>query len=184
MALLSEAIRLSPGDPRVNYDLGVILSQQGEYKQAEKYLSIALQYMPEWLHRQYPPANMHYELGMALFHNGKFRDSANHLSEAVSLDPGDANFHYTLGMVLAARGKIDETLAHYTEAVRIDPKLDRSPTLHNLLAMNYANAGRFQEAIVSARKAISLARAAGAEDLAREIEAQVELYEQNKAHEP
>lgn len=184
MAHLTKAIRISPSDPRVNYDLGMALVEQEKYKQAAKYLSVALQRMPQWLHRQYSPANMHYSLGMALFHTGKFRDSANHLSEAVSLDPGDANFHYTLGMVLAARGKIDETLAHYTEAVRIDPKVDRSPTLHNLLAMNYANAGRFQEAIVSARKAISLARAAGAENLAREIEAQVELYKQNRAYEP
>jgi tetratricopeptide (TPR) repeat protein len=180
MAHLTVAIRLSPGDPRVNYDLGVILSQQGEHKQAEKYLSIALQYMPEWLHRQYPPANMHYELGMALFHNGKFRDSANHLSNAVRLDAGNAGFHYALAMVLAARGNIDEPVAHYNEAVRIDPKIDKSPTLHDLLGMNYARAGRFQEAIASANKAIILARAAGLEKMARDIEAQVELYKQNK----
>jgi len=180
MAHLTEAIRLSPGDPRVNYDLGVILSQQGEHKQAEKYLSIALQYMPEWLHRQYPPANMHYELGMALFHNGKFRDSANHLSNAVRLHAGNAGFHYALAMVLAVRGNIDEPVAHYNEAVRIDPKIDKSPTLHDLLGMNYARAGRFQEAIASANKAIVLARAAGLEKMARDIEAQVELYKQNR----
>jgi len=183
IAHLTEAIRLSPGDPRVNYDLGVILVQRGEYKQAVKYLSIALQQMPEWLHRQYRPANMHHSLGMALFHTGKLRDSARNLSDAVRLDPGNANFHYALAMVLAARGNIDEPLAHYKEAMRIDPEIDKSPTLHDLLGMNYARAGQFQEAIVSANKAIALARAAGSEELARSIEAQVELYKQNKVGE-
>ena len=183
IAHLSEAIRLSPGDPRVNHDLGVIMVQRGEYKQAVKYLSIALQQMPEWLHSQYRPANMHHSLGMALFHTGKFRESAKNLSDAVRLDPGNANFHYALAMVLAARGNIDEPLAHYKEAMRIDPEIDKSPTLHDLLGMNYARAGRFQEAIASANKAIVLARAAGSEELAQTIEAQVELYKQNKVDE-
>jgi hypothetical protein len=46
--------------------------------------------------------------------------------------------------------------------------------------MNYAKAGRFQQAVQSARKAADLARAAGDEALARQIERRVELYKQNK----
>jgi tetratricopeptide (TPR) repeat protein len=183
MAHLSEAMRLSPGDPRIHHDLGMALLHQGEYEQAVKYLSMALERMPRGLDEQYNAANMQYRLGTALFHTGKFRESASHLSEAVRLDPNNARYHYMLAMSLAVQGKIDETVKHYTEAVRIDPDVDKSPTLHDLLGMSYARAGQFQEAILSAKKALDLARAAGEEDLAREIEARIELYRQSKSYE-
>ena len=183
MANMTKAMRLNPSDPRIHHDLGMALLHQGEYDQAIRHLSVALQYMPHGLDKQYDAANMHYNLGTALFHTGKFRESASHLSEAVRLDPKSARSHYMLAMALAVQGKIDETVKHYTEAVGIDPDVDKSPTLHDILGMNYAREGRFREAIVSAEKALNLARAAGEEDLAREIEARIEGYKQNEPRE-
>lgn len=183
IAHLSEAIRISPKDPRIHYDLGMALVQEGEYDQAIKHLSVALERIPSALYKEYDPADMRRGLGTALFHTGKFRESASHLAEAVRLNPNDARSHYILAILFAIQGKTDQTVKHYTEAVRIAPSIDRSRTLHDLLGMNYAKVGQFQKAILSAQKALELARAAGEEDQAREIEARIELYKQNKPYE-
>ena len=52
------------------------------------------------------------------------------------------------------------------------------------MAVNYARVGQFPEAILSAQKALELARAAGNDDLARQIEERLEFYKQDKPYEP
>jgi Flp pilus assembly protein TadD len=183
MAHLSEAMRIDPEDPRVRHDLGMAMLQQGKNEQAITHLSMALQNMPQSLHGQYKPENMHYALGMASLHTGKFKEAESHISQSVSLNPNNAEFHYSLAMVTAVQGNIDETLTHYAEAVRLDPAVDKSPTLHDLLGMNHARAGQFQKAVLSSEKALELARAAGEENLARQIEERIKLYKQNKPYE-
>ena len=81
---------------------------------------------------------------------------------------------------MASMGKLDEAIRHYSKAIKLKPEIDTSVRLHDLLGMNYAKAGRFQEAVQSARKAADLARAAGNEVLAQQIERRMELYKQNK----
>jgi tetratricopeptide (TPR) repeat protein len=185
MGHLLKAMQLEPRDPRIHYDLGMALLHQRKYDQAVRHLSVALQHMPSYIpDKRYNVPDMHYNLGMALFYVRKFEESTTHLSEAARLDPENAKVHYSLAMVLAVQGKIDETVKHYTEAVRIQPDIDTSPTLHDFMAANYAKAGRFREAVLSAEKALDLARATGKEDLAREIQKRIELYKQNKPYEP
>ena len=176
----NKAMQVSPNDPRVHHDLGMALLYQREFDRAIKHLSLAVQHMPDGLGLQYAPASMRYNLGMALFYTGKLKDSGDYLSESVRLEPGVAKYQYNLAVVLASQGKLDEPLDHYSEAVRIDPKIDKSPTLHDLLGMGYAREGQFQEAIESAEKALKMARAAGRDDLAAEIEARIISYKQNK----
>jgi len=183
MAHLLKAMELEPNDPRIHHDLGMALLHQREYDQAIKHLSVALQGMPEGFDVQYKPADMHYNLGMALFQSGNFKDSASHLSQAVRIDPDSARSHYSLAMALAIQGQLDEAVEHYTRAVKINPGIDTSPILHDVLGMEYAKAGQFQEAIASAEKALGLARAAGREDLTREIEIKIELYKEGKLYE-
>jgi len=180
MAHLTKAVELEPNDPRIHHDLGMALLHQGKHEQAVKHLSAALQGMPEGFRQQYKPADMHYNLGMALFYIKRFEESAIHLNEAVSLDPKNAKFHYSLAVALATQGEINETVKHYSEAVGIDPGVDTSPTLHDLLGVNYARAGQFSEAIMSAEKALELAHAAGKEQLADQISERIDLYRQNK----
>jgi len=83
-------------------------------------------------------------------------------------------------MAMADQQDLAGSLKHYAAAVQLMPKIDTSARLHDLLSINYARTGRFQEAIQSARKAADLARAAGQETLAQQIERRIELYRQNK----
>lgn len=137
--------------------------------------------MPQGLDKQYNAVNMHYNLGLALFYKENFKQSIVHLSEAVRLDPNNPKLHYHLAVTLAARGNINDTIRHYSRAVSLKPDIDRSASLHDLLAVNYARAGYFPEAVLSAEKALSLARAAGQKRLAEKIKQRIILYKQNKA---
>ena len=179
MAHLSTALRLDPDDVCALYDLGMALLHQGEYEQAETHLAGALRRAPNGIDEQYNPVDMHYNLGQALARQGKFSEATLHFSEAVRRDPDNAKLHYGLAMALVAQGNIEETLRHYSKALELQPDIKESPGLHNLLAMSYASAGRFREAVLAAEKALRVARAAGMHELAREIEQRIELYRQN-----
>jgi len=181
MAHYSRAIQLDPDNPRIHHDLGMALLHQEKFDQAIRHLSEALRRMPQGIDKQYNAVNMHYNLGLALFYKENFKQSIVHLSEAVRLDPNNPKLHYNLAVALAADGNINDTINHYSKAVSLKPDIDKSATLHDLLAVNYARAGYFPEAVLSAEKALSLARAAGQKRLAEKIKQRIILYKQNKA---
>jgi tetratricopeptide (TPR) repeat protein len=178
MAYLSKAIQLDPGNPRAHHDLGMALLHQREFDQAISHLSQALRSMPEGLDKQYNPTDMHYSLGQAFLHKGDSKQAEVYLSQAVLLDPNRPELHYNLALALADQGKIDEALKHYSRAVRLNPSVDTSPALHQLLAVSYAEARRFREAILAAERALKLALATGNRELAQKIREWIELYKQ------
>lgn len=179
-----KAFEIEPNDPRVHHDLGMALLHQGDNTQAIKHLSEALRIIPDGISKQYNAADMNYNLGLALFRDGQIEESTVHLFRAADIEPKNSKFHYYLAMVLAAQGEIKQTLEHYEEAVRIEPAIDNSPTIHDLLGMSYAKAGQFQNAILSAEKALEIAKATGKTRLAQDIEMRIGLYKQNKVYNP
>jgi len=180
MAHSREAVRLDPRNARAHYDLGTALLHQKRLDEAIRNLSQALRLAPAGLDKAYNPADMHCNLGQALLLKTRLKEAALHLSKAVRHGPNNAKAHYRLAVALAAHGKIDEPLSHYSKAVQLKPDIDTSAALHYLLGMNYAKAGQLREAISCAEKALKLARAAGEEGFAREIEAQMELYKRKE----
>ena len=170
MAHYYKAIRLDPNNPRIHHDLGMALLHQRKFDLAIRHLSEALRRMPHDLDTQYNLVGIHYSLGRSYHLSGKLAEAAAHLFEAARLDPNNAKAHYDLAQVLAEQGHIDQTVTHYSKAVHLKPNVDTSPTLHYLLARNYAEARRFDQAILSAERALNLARAAGEEKLVQEIE--------------
>jgi tetratricopeptide (TPR) repeat protein len=175
-----KALQLDPNNPRIHHDLGMALLHQRKFDQAISHLSAALRGMPDGISLQYSAVNMHHALGRALFHKGNFGEASAHLSQALRLDPNNPNLNYDLALSLAAQGKVDQAVKHYSDAISRKPDIDTSPTLHDLLAINYAKSGRFRQAISSAQKALTLARAAGDNQLAQEIQQRIELYKQNR----
>jgi len=178
MAHLSKAIQLDPGNPRAHHDLGMALLHQRRFDEAIGHLSTALQLRPQGLDEQYNPVNMHYYLGQAFLLKGDSKEAQVVLSKAVSLDPNHVQARYRLALALADQGKFDQALTHYSKAVEIRPDVDTSAALHYLLAMHYAEARRFHEAILSAQKALELARAAGEKQLTEKIQEQLEFLKQ------
>ncbi len=73
------------------------------------------------------------------------------------------------------------------EAVRLAEQADKTtgganPGVLDTLAAAYAEAGRFEEAQATARRAVELARAGEATALASQIEARLSLYAQGVAY--
>ena len=180
MAHYNQALKANPNDPRIHHDLGMALLHQRQFDRAIEHISAALRGMPNGLDKQYNPVGMHFNLALAFSYAGRSAEAITHFSEVLRLDPKNAPAHYRLAMVMADQKDLDGSLKHYAAAVQLMPEIDTSARLHDLLAMNYAKAGRFQQAVQSARKAVDLARAAGQEALAQQIERRLELYKQNK----
>jgi tetratricopeptide (TPR) repeat protein len=172
---LSEAVRLDPNNADFRFAIAQALLHQHKANEAAVHLSEAVRLAPS-------NASFHFALAQVLIPQGKFKEAVDQVYEAARLDPDNAEYHYVLAQVLAGAGEIAETLAHYSKAVSLNPAIDKSPDLHDHLGMSYAEAGRFREAIRSAEKGLDLARAAGREDLAKEIAARIELYKQNKPY--
>ena len=178
MAHLNKALELDPDNVFVHHDLGMALLHQKKFDQAVNHLSYALRRMPQGVDKQYNAFDMHYNIGRALFYTGDFRQSEVHFSEALRLDPNNAGLQYNLATTHAAQGKNDEALRYYSRAVSLKPELGKSPVLHDLLAASYAKAGQFSKAIISAERALNLARAAGKQQLAEQIRQRIEFYQQ------
>ncbi|NQT00405.1 MAG: tetratricopeptide repeat protein [Planctomycetes bacterium] len=173
-----KAFQLNPNDPRILHDLGMMLLHQRKLDDAIKYLSQALQRMPNGLGLQYSAVNMHYNLGRALLYKANSKEAMVHLSEAVHLEPNHPDANYWLALAMADQGKFDQALEHYSKAIRLKPGVDTSPTLHYLLAMNYGRARQFRQALLSAQKALDLAHAAGDQKLTQKIKKWLDIYKQ------
>ena len=178
MAHYYAALKANPNDPRVHHDLGMALLHQRQFDQAIEHLSEALRIMPNGLDKQYNPVSMHFSLALALSYAGRSEEAITHFSEVLRLDPNNAPAHYRLALELAQQRDLEGSLKHYAAAVQLKPNIDTSPTLHYLMAINYAESRRFHEAVLSAEKALSLANAAGNVKLIQEINKSLEIYKQ------
>ena len=180
MAHYYAALKANPNDPRVHHDLGMALLHQRQFDQAIEHLSEALRIMPNGLDKQYNPVSMHFSLALALSYAGRSEEAITHFSEVLRLDPNNAPAHYRLALELAQQRDLEGSLKHYAAAVQLKPNIDTSPTLHYLMAINYAESRRFHEAVLSAEKALSLANAAGNVKLIQEINKSLEIYKQGE----
>jgi len=174
----NKALECDSNDPRIHHDLGMALLHQRDFDRAAAHLLVALRGMPHGLDKQYNLLSMQRSIAEAMLGKGDLEQAELHLSEAVELDPNIAATHYLLATTLAKRWKLDQALVHHRKAVSLNPRIDTSVQLHDQLAMNYAKARRFREAVVSAEKAINLALTAGDEFRAQRIREKLEIYRQ------
>jgi len=150
------------------------LRQRGDMEEAFRAAEKAVQYAPNY-------AEVYVNLGMMLARREKFDQAGKYLSRALQINPDHDEANYNLSIILAVQGKIDEPLEHYSKAVQFNPNIDISPDLHRLLAINFAKAHRFHEAVSSAEKALDLANSANDKQLVEEIEEMIRLYRQKSS---
>ena len=180
LAQTREALRLDPNNAFACCDLGAAFLHQGRLDEAIKQLSEAARLVTDSREPRYQPQEIRFNLAQAYLGKGQLREGATQLTEALRMSPSYAEAHYLLALALASQGAIEQTVQHYAKAVALKPELDTSVNLHDLLALNYAKAGQFDHAVRSAQKALQLARAAGNEAKAGQIESRIALYRQQK----
>ncbi|MFC1633587.1 tetratricopeptide repeat protein [Planctomycetota bacterium] len=167
----STVLQLKPDHSQAHGYLGSIMLAGGKLQEAAAHLSEAIRLDPNY-------ADAYYNIGQLMYRQGKLDAAISYWSRVVQLKPDDAQAHYKLALALARRKQAGQAVSHYTKAVSLKPDVDTSALLHHLFAAHYAQDRRFHEAVLSEEKALELARAAGFQQLEKEIEKWLKAYKQ------
>ena len=113
-ALYTATLQKNPGCWMANYNLGIVLSEQGEADQAIDNYRRAVALRPDY-------AEAHYNLGRLLVEQGQLADAIAHYERAAAINPADAEAQNNLGVTLFGIGRTDDAIAHYQKALEIRP---------------------------------------------------------------
>ena len=173
-----QALRLDPDYLEAHGNLGGILMQQGRIQEAIEHFNETVRIQPN-------SAVAHNNLALALWRAGQVREAMAHWEEALQIKPDYPEAQNDLARVLAMLRPAEggDPVRAVTLAQRACELTDNSDaTCLDTLAVAYAAAGRFNDAIATAEKAIELARSAGQSQLVGEIQARLQLYRNGHAY--
>lgn len=202
-----QAIQFNPEHSGAYFNIGLALAVKGRHEQAIKYFKQALQLKPDWhepyndlglayaqlgredlavenynkaLQLKPDYADAHYNLGCLYYRQGKVELAVSHWTQTALLKPDFVEVLTNLAWILATTQNDniynpDEAVKYAKQACELTNH-EQIGTL-DTLAIAYAAASRFEQAIETAKRAIELAKAGGKKDLAEEIQKRLELYE-------
>ena len=99
-------------------------------------------------------AECHWILGHAWHWNSNNTFALNSLRQALEINPLHIPAQHTLGILLGLMGRYDEAIPYMERAIEFTPRDPRNPTFVTGLALIQLEAGMFQDAYNSARRAI------------------------------
>jgi tetratricopeptide (TPR) repeat protein len=169
----SKALRIKPDRAKVYNNLGIVLALQNKDKEAINSFYEALRIDPAY-------AGAYYNLGKVFANQGKTKEAILNYRKALSFSPYMSGVIYNLSWILAC--SVDEKYRNGTEAVQLAEKLCEITNYEQSLALDalaaaYAETGRFEEAVLTAQKALKLALLYGPEELALGLQKRLELYQ-------
>jgi tetratricopeptide (TPR) repeat protein len=180
MGRTDEAIRqfqnillLNPYYAKARDNLGLALFRKGNVDGAIVQYQKALQINPD-------NATAQNNLGNAYFQEGNMEEAIVHYQKALAIKPDYLEAQNILAWILATAPQA--SLRDGNKAVELAQQANEltggnNPTILCTLAAAYAEAGRFDDAIQNAKKAMALEQAAGQSSLAEQINDQLKLYE-------
>ena len=170
---LTTAVNKGLKYPDAYNKMGVALLATGKPKEAIEYLNEALRQEPNG-------AEVYANLGRAYKQIGKNDLAIKNWTRALELRPNNVNILNSLGWLMATAD--DASAENAARAVELSERACelssyKRPEFIDTLAAAYAAAGRFDEAVKTAKRAIEAAKAAGQEDKVGEIQNRIELYQ-------
>ena len=108
-----------------HYNLANLLSQQGDFEQAEAHYEAALKLKPGLVEAWY-------NLGALQAKRGKLQAAAQDYAAALRIKPDYVVAHLSLGALLAGQKQLDEAIVHFQAAVQAAP--DKADAHFNLAA--------------------------------------------------
>jgi Tfp pilus assembly protein PilF len=171
------ALAIKARSVEANNNLGIVLAQAGRPDEAAASFRAALDISPD-------DARLHANLARTLRQMGAIPEALHHYREALRLDPLAWDVAMNLAWILAtdadaAVRKSDEAIALAEGASR---RTGRSPRALDTLAAAYAAAGRYDEAVVTAERALSAALGAGDQRSAADIDGRIRLYQSRQPY--
>jgi tetratricopeptide (TPR) repeat protein/mono/diheme cytochrome c family protein len=146
------ALRLDPKYVRAHTNLGAALRLQGKPAEAIRHFREALLISPA-------DGDALYNLAGALTVEGEFEEAITYYRRALDVQPDAPEAHAELAWLLATHP--DSKIQDPSEAVRLAERASRltnrnDAAVLDVLAAAYASAGRFDEAVATARAALAL----------------------------
>jgi Flp pilus assembly protein TadD len=190
IAQYRKALEIKPDYVEAHTNLGAVLAEyrgtssrvtdDGRLNEAIAHYRKALEFRPDY-------AVAHDKLGYALTVCGNVGEALVHYRKALEINPDFAEALNNTAWILATHP--DSKFRDGPQAVNLALralKLSTTDTgVLDTLAAAYAEAGRFAEAVQTARKAVDLAKQQGHQALADSIQAKLRLYEVGTPfHEP
>lgn len=173
MAQFHKALEVEPDNAKVQYNLANVAFAQERWDEAVEYYQQALKQMPDSTHA-------HYQLGLALQCRGQYAAAIAQFQKVLELDPLHVTAQNNLAWMLATCP--DASLRNGPKAVEaaqraVQLSAGTSPQILDTLAAAYAEAGRFSEAVETARQALDLSVAQNNKALTDVIQNQLKLFQ-------
>src|SRR5207302_13441 len=161
--------------PDAHYNLGTALFQKGDLDGAIAQWRTTLSIHPY-------DAGAHTSLGNALVQKGFLGEAVDHYEIALQSEPDSILPLNNLAWVMSTGP--DDSLRNNEIAVEFATKANQlsnenNPVFLRTLAAAYAQAGQFENAIQTARRASEQANAQGVRDLVFQIQEDVDLYQRH-----
>jgi tetratricopeptide (TPR) repeat protein len=177
IAQWEETIRIKPDLADAHNNLAIALALDGRTEAAVDHWEQALKVTPD-------SADIHNNLAYALSRLGRTRDAFLHYEQALRLKPDYVLAQDAFAKLLATLGpeaggdpnRAIDLASHACAATN-----NQVASYLETLAMSYAAARRFEDAIRTAREAIEVARSTGHPEIEREMEARLDLYRHGRA---
>jgi tetratricopeptide (TPR) repeat protein len=168
-----QALQIEPDNVLVRNNLGYALLQEGKVDEAITQFEKVLQIKPDY-------ANAHYNLANALIQKGRVDEAITQFQLALQFKPDYPEAQNDLAWELATAP--EASLRNGNKAVELAQRANQLAGGANVdivgtLAAAYAEAGRFDDVIRSARKAIDLARTTGQRNQVEQLNSELKLYE-------
>ena len=170
---LRTALESNPDADEAHGNMGLALMQEGKLEEATAHLRKALEINPM-------NARAHFNLGYALYATGNLPQALAEWRFGLRIQPDVLPVLNQVAWLLATSA--DASLRNGTEAVTLAERAAnlsgrKDPAILDALAAAYAEAGRFDEAVETAKAALNLANAVGQRDLAQALSSALALYE-------
>jgi tetratricopeptide (TPR) repeat protein len=168
-----KALEIRPDYPEGHNNLGIALRRKGRLDEAIEHFKEAVKIAPTF-------ADAYYNLGNALMQNGRLGEAMKEYRKALDLAPRHLPAHLSLAWLLATGP--EASLRNGQKAMELAQQAEQlsggtSPEILDTLAAAYAEAGRYPEAVETARQALSLPATQNNPSLADAIQARLKLYE-------
>jgi spermidine synthase len=182
LAEYKAAAEIDPNHPILRTVVGDLLTLSKE-EEAQKRPDKAAALLQKILDIMPDHPEAHYRLAQLLYSQRQLRRAVEHFERAMAAKPDWAELMNNLAWILATSP--DPTLRDGAKAVQLAERaVQLAPAVETFdtLAVALAEAGQFDRAVSTARRAADLARKAGQMDLVRQIEARIALYQAGKPY--
>jgi protein O-mannosyl-transferase len=167
------ALKLQPNYSEARLNLATLFLRSGQTAEAIAQLEEAKRVQPN-------DPIVHTSLGNALMKAGRGPEAVGEFNRALQFTPDDVGALNSLAWLLATAS--DATVRSGARAVQLAERaneitLHADPVILHTLAAAYAEAGRFEDALVTARRGMKLANQNGKSAIYDALRAELPLYE-------